>query len=274
MGRVVDQIEEVARDVFAEARKLTGNSLGIPGLDPGIITGDPAPVTIAAMVVGGAELGTGALAGSEGVDTVGAVTTSGTGGVDAINSGAQMVTKGLAIPEAVEGGAALDAMTQGGIAAGAAAGGATVGANTAADAVSSAPGTADATNAAFGDGLGSTVAKTADEGTVSNILNWAKNNQKLAASMITGAGLTLGGAAKGALDYASAENKAKLDRETLLEVQRQKPALYQQFVQASSSGGGGVTLPFGAAAAKKPITTSTGQPIFGQGGIIGSRLGG
>lgn len=196
-------------------------------------------------------------------------------GVDAINSGAQAVTKGLAVPAGVEGGAALDAMAQGGLTAGAAAGGAALGATTGAPEVaSSAPGTTEATNAAFGSGTTAAQTVQTDPGTIARILGWAKENQTLAAGMLTGAGMTLGGAAKGAADYMTAEKKAELDRETLLEVARQKPLLYQQFVRQSSAGGGGVTIPFGATAQRKPLSTQSGQPVFGQGGLIGSRLGG
>lgn len=206
------------------------------------------------------------------VDTIASMVGTDTAGTVVGSAADASMTGG--IPGTVTSGAAntaatgVEAAKYGTLADGASSGIEAVNAPAATDVASSAPGTREATDAAFGNGAGAAQTATDD-----GIIAWAKANPKLAAPLIQGAGLTMAGAAKGALDYAGAEKKAELDRETLLSIQRQKPLLYAQFVQQSGAGGGGVVMPFGAPAQRRPLTNSAGQPVFGQGGIIGSRLG-
>ena len=69
LGNVGDAVSSGFKNVTSTAKELTGNSLGIPGLDPNLMRGDfghMAPVTKAAALAGGILLGGQALAGTGG----------------------------------------------------------------------------------------------------------------------------------------------------------------------------------------------------------------
>lgn len=183
------------------------------------------------------------------------------GGVEAINNAAPgAVTKGLSDAEL----AGLGLASAGGAAAGSAAG----------SEAGAAPSTTEATNAAMGNGAGAATQVETDASTLDSIMSWAHAHPQLAASLLTTSGLVLAGAAKGAADYETMIKKNELDQQALLEIAKQKPMLYQQFVQASSAGGQGVTMGVKAPNRARTLNTTSGQPVFGQGGIIGSRIGG
>lgn len=74
-----------------KAKELTGNPLGVPGFDPGVLKGEPAPVTQAAIVAGLTLLGANALSGAGTISELSAANSSAdvlSGAGDAFGSGA------------------------------------------------------------------------------------------------------------------------------------------------------------------------------------------
>lgn len=271
-----EALSEIVKPVAEFVRGTTLSGVIIPEAGWRAIENHPIE-TIAAIVTAGASLETTAAAGTaETGAAADAYMTGGITGTTGTGTAATSVTGAEGAKVMIQGapGAAEDAYMTGGMS----------GAETTAPAVGAPAPTLNAppptTEVAPGGAMdmGQTGGMTnytspTDEGTLSRISAWAEKNPKLASSLLTGAGMTVAGAAKGAFDYASMKEKAQLDRDTLLEVARQKPALYQQFVQQSSAGGGGVVMPF-SASGTRPLTTTAGNPVFGPRGIIGSRIGG
>jgi len=108
--------------------------------------------------------------------------------------------------------------------------------------------------------------KTAGNGLIDKFLRLDPNLQAgIAQGGLQGFGLA--GAA--VLQGLSAQKKAELEAELAGKTYQQKLDIMRNFVQSSSQGGKGVTGVPNAPAQLAPITTATGQPVYGTNGIIG-----